>query len=321
MSGKLISIILPVYNNEETLKRCLDSIVGQKFEDFELIVINNGSTDTSAVLCDSYAEKDSRLWVVHIVHDETAAAWNKGLELATGRYLFFMEPADYIENGIFEKIAGQLLRDFDVIFLKATEIRPDDSVRPIPSFDKLAGLSHDEVLQIFSRRLPDRVWDKFIRSEILAKNSIWFATGGMWEDADFCMTLYLHAKIYGVLSGINCYCRRPVQDTRQHQEWCERIILTLSKWTRDADLLYPEHVAVIHHWMAAIYCDELMPRYGQLPREEQKEFKAGIHDFQWLLDIRNNRSDQFTKKLYNKLGPWATSRLMSKTRKPRTEGK
>lgn len=92
------SIIVPVYNAESTLQRCVDSILAQTFEDFELILINDGSKDQSGDICDEYAAKDSRVKTVHKTNGGVSSARNAGLRIAQGEYIAFIDSDDYIDN-------------------------------------------------------------------------------------------------------------------------------------------------------------------------------------------------------------------------------
>lgn len=92
----LLSIITPVYNVESYLDRCLQSILSQSFCEFELILIDDGSTDKSASMCDEWAAKDDRILVIHQMNGGVSAARNAGLEVVKGKYLTFVDPDDFI---------------------------------------------------------------------------------------------------------------------------------------------------------------------------------------------------------------------------------
>lgn len=97
-----ISIIVPVYNVEKYLDRCIKSILGQTFRDFEVILINDGSTDNSANICDRYSKKDERIKVIHKNNEGVSKARNLGIKLARGNYLVFVDSDDWIENDFLE---------------------------------------------------------------------------------------------------------------------------------------------------------------------------------------------------------------------------
>ena len=97
-----LSIIVPVYKVEEYLPKCIDSILAQTFNDFELILIDDGSPDRCGEICDEYAAKDSRIKVIHQKNQGVSAARNAGLDIATGTYLGFVDSDDWIESEMYE---------------------------------------------------------------------------------------------------------------------------------------------------------------------------------------------------------------------------
>jgi Glycosyltransferases involved in cell wall biogenesis len=97
-----ISIVVPVYNVERYLNRCISSILKQTFTDFELILIDDGSKDYSASICDEYKEKDSRIKVIHQENAGLSAARNKGIEVSNGKYITFIDSDDFIHPNMLE---------------------------------------------------------------------------------------------------------------------------------------------------------------------------------------------------------------------------
>ena len=99
-----ISVIIPVYNVSDYLKRCISSIINQTYKDLEIIIIDDGSTDESSKICDEFANSDSRVVVFHLKNNGAAAARNYGIKKATGEYLFFVDGDDFIENDTIESL-------------------------------------------------------------------------------------------------------------------------------------------------------------------------------------------------------------------------
>src|SRR5690625_2953673 len=99
-----ISIIVPVYNLEAHLGKCLNSILNQTFTDFEVIIVNDGSTDKSGAICDEYVTKDKRIKVVHQGKKGVSAARNAGIKRATGDFIGFVDGDDYIDKRMYEKL-------------------------------------------------------------------------------------------------------------------------------------------------------------------------------------------------------------------------
>lgn len=96
------SIIIPVYNQERFIRQCLDSIVTQTVKDFEVIIIDDGSTDKSGAICDEYARKDSRITVIHKDNEGVSIARNKGLDIAKGKWVSFVDSDDFVEPDYLE---------------------------------------------------------------------------------------------------------------------------------------------------------------------------------------------------------------------------
>lgn len=99
-----VSVIVPVYNAEKYLAKCVDSILAQTLRDIEVILVDDGSTDTSPAICDAYVEKDSRVQVIHKANGRAASARNAGLKLAQGEYIAFVDSDDWISPDMYENM-------------------------------------------------------------------------------------------------------------------------------------------------------------------------------------------------------------------------
>ena len=98
----LISIVVPVYNAEKTLEKCLDSILCQTYHCLEIILVNDGSTDSSGNICDDYATKDNRIQVIHKQNGGVSSARNVGIDAASGDYIGFVDSDDWIDPRMYE---------------------------------------------------------------------------------------------------------------------------------------------------------------------------------------------------------------------------
>lgn len=104
MDEKLITIIVPVYNIEEYLPRCIESILAQTYRNLELILVDDGSSDKSGAICDEYAKKDARIRVLHKENGGSSSARNAGISQAKGQYIGFVDSDDFIENDMYKKM-------------------------------------------------------------------------------------------------------------------------------------------------------------------------------------------------------------------------
>lgn len=114
----LISIIIPVYNTEKYIRRCIDSVIAQSYSDWELILVDDGSTDGSGKICDEYAESDERIRVYHKTNGGVSSARNVGLDNATGEWVTFVDSDDWVEATYLQEIYNNCC-DTDVLFFSA----------------------------------------------------------------------------------------------------------------------------------------------------------------------------------------------------------
>ena len=127
-----ISVIIPVYNTEKFLHRCIDSVLAQTYTDFELLLIDDGSKDSSGTICDEYAEKDSRVRVFHKENGGVSSARNLGLDNAQGEWVTFVDSDDYIEENFLKSFEGNL--DADLVVGNMIEKGPQGNLlKNIPS--------------------------------------------------------------------------------------------------------------------------------------------------------------------------------------------
>lgn len=106
----IISVIIPVYNSEKYLKRCVDSILAQTYQNLEILLIDDGSTDNSALICDEYAKKDYRIKAIHKINQGTGPTRQYGIEHCKGEYVAFVDNDDYITPDMYEKMMTAIER-------------------------------------------------------------------------------------------------------------------------------------------------------------------------------------------------------------------
>ena len=99
-----VSVIVPVYNVEKYLKQCLDSIVDQTLEDLEIVLVDDGSVDSSGTICDEYAKEHSNIRVIHKLNGGLGSARNEGMRKARGKYIGFVDSDDYVSEKMYETL-------------------------------------------------------------------------------------------------------------------------------------------------------------------------------------------------------------------------
>ena len=198
-----ISIIVPVYNVEKYLPDCLDSLVGQTHKNIEIIVVNDGSTDNSQDIIDSYAAEDSRVVSLIKPNGGLSDARNFGMEHATGEYIGFVDGDDYVETKIYEKMYAKALEDnSDVVECNLFHNYPD-------KYDVEIGREiYDKHEMIRVGRSV--VWNKIYRRDWLKDSGVKFSVGMIHEDVEFYVKLvpYIRKISYIEDAGIHYVFRR-----------------------------------------------------------------------------------------------------------------
>ena len=175
-----ISVIVPIYNAEKYLHRCIDSILSQSFKDFEVLLIDDGSTDNSGKICNNYAAKDARIRVFHKKNGGVSTARELGVQQAKGEYSIHVDADDWIECHMLEKMYRKAKQEqLDMLI---ADFYHDDKGKSI--YIKQSGLSTypDSVLKdILQNKLFGSLWHKLIRHNLYKEKNIHFI-----ENINYC---------------------------------------------------------------------------------------------------------------------------------------
>ena len=184
MTQPLISVIVPVYNVEKYLNKCVDSIVNQTYTHLEIILVDDGSPDNCPVICDEWAKKDSRIRVIHKENGGLSSARNAGLDIMTGILVGLVDSDDYILPDMYEKLYNAMTEnDADMSICSFFTIDVSGNISPYKSAmpKALKLISRDEAFNIYTDALEyDVAWTKLYKSEIF--NEIRFPEGHKHED-------------------------------------------------------------------------------------------------------------------------------------------
>lgn len=210
----MVSIIVPVYNTEQYVRRCIDSIVNQEYTDFELLLIDDGSKDSSGAICDEYAKNDSRVKVIHKKNSGVSDSRNCALDMAKGKYIQFLDSDDWITP------------DATRLFVRSAEEYDCDMV--ISDFYRVSGdrlsvkgdIEEDGVLtqEEFATHMMDNpadfyygvLWNKLYKREIIEKHHLRMNKEINWcEDFIFNLEYTIYAKVFYALNApIYYYVKR-----------------------------------------------------------------------------------------------------------------
>lgn len=212
-----LSIVVPIYKVERYLFKCLDSIVNQTFTDMEIILIDDGSPDNCGKICDEYAQKDSRIIVIHKNNEGLCAARNEGIRKATGKWIAFVDSDDWCETDYYENLFCELNnREVDVFMAGGHYLEYEE--QQVPKYNFRNPFYYDERKDLdflMAKVLAPQCgtngdvyaasagspWDKLYRSEFIKANNLWFDEDSKaWEDLLF--NFYVFDKAKTVAGGV-----------------------------------------------------------------------------------------------------------------------
>ena len=245
----MISIIIPVYNAEKYLQRCIDSIIAQTYTDWEAILVNDGSKDGSRAICEEYVAKDSRISLIDKQNGGPSSARNAGLEQARGGYVYFMDADDWVEtkfldNFVRNAYATKRLRyetqseiatktidePYDIIFQGFVREFPDGKVEKSFAMDAdTSVMSKEEIIcRLYKEHVYGWSWCKLFRREIIERHHIRFDESlRLWEDELFTSEFQKYAgRVRTVKSHLYHYMYYPNSLMQTNNTYLKRLFLS-----------------------------------------------------------------------------------------------
>lgn len=208
----LVSVIVPIYNVEKYLSQCLDSVLQQSYSNLEIILVDDGSPDSSGDICDKYALTDSRIKVIHKQNGGVSSARNTGMYASTGEWLYFIDPDDWIESNALELAINRVLVDkTDMCFFNYTEIYDKGSI-PKKSLSTNQSLFMDlkniNVLKTFFSGMGN-CWNFIVRSELIVEEIKFSEQLKIYEDVIFKFQIYGKIESFSYIQN-NLYNYRKI---------------------------------------------------------------------------------------------------------------
>ena len=218
----LISLIIPVYNVEPYLSSCLDSIINQSYQNLEIILVNDGSTDGSRFLCEQYKQKDSRIILINQKNQGLSSARNTGINSATGKYLSFIDSDDEVKKDYVKKLYSALKKS-------SANISVCGYNETVPKLETLSGTAATVRLLTHQENLDLLAWNKLYKKDLFVKNKIFYPVGKVHEDNLTTYKLYSKAeKVAFVPESLYVYRERKGSITKNSQKEAHLKIRELS---------------------------------------------------------------------------------------------
>jgi len=191
----LVSIVVPVYNVENYLQRCLDSIIGQTFQHIEIIVVNDGSTDTSLEILKHYAQREPRITLIDQSNQGLSGARNSGIKTAQGEYILFVDSDDIIEPSLVEECLQLIKKEqSDIIVYGYKKVKEDMSLIAQPYLENRTLDRAEALYELLSLNISPMACNKFIRTDLLKNNRISFPVAKLHEDVGTMYKIFWSAK-------------------------------------------------------------------------------------------------------------------------------
>lgn len=320
--SSLLSVIIPIYNTNKYLAKCIDSVINQSYTNLEIILIDDGSTDNSLEICNKYKEIDPRIHVIHKVNGGLSDARNTGVSACKGDYLIFLDSDDYwLKDDFIEKAIPK--NDEDVAFfghsiLVDSIIKEDNFVYSLNNYYP-NGCSFVEDILEKNHVFYWYAWRYIIKTSLWKNNDISFPVGEKYEDsATMYKPLLLANKV--LVYKDNCYCYVIRSDSISNVPKLDSYIDHLNV-IKKAIVNISEEIGVNSRIKEALY-DNFTASYVAILNEltllcdkDQEKLLNILNDNKYLLGYIKHGKQLFAKIFINVLGIKNTSLLLSLRRK------
>lgn len=220
MNKTIVSIVVPVYNVENYLKKCVDSLRKQTYTNLEIILVNDGSPDNSPAMCDAYSKEDPRIRVIHKENGGLSDARNVGIEASTGDYLMFLDSDDYVEKNLVEKALETIMdnnTDLVIWGYYADYLNEEQALIKSIKFEGVNGTYTSEDFNEIEASneligLLGYAWNKLYKTELIKKNNTKFPKNiSLVEDIIFNSKVLVNAKSINFIGDcLVHYMQRPM---------------------------------------------------------------------------------------------------------------
>jgi glycosyltransferase involved in cell wall biosynthesis len=223
----LISVIVPVYNSEQNLSKCIESLIVQTYEDIQIILVNDGSKDASLEVCRYYKKKDLRINIVNKENGGVGSARNFGIKKAYGTYICFVDADDYVKPDFVENLYGLTKKyQAELAICGFTELKNGEIISETRGDIQI--MTQAEAMENLLKQTSFRgyVWNKMFAIDIIKKNNVYFDESlAVWEDVLFVFTYikYIRKIAYNPISMYNyVFWESSTSHQRDHLEVVER---------------------------------------------------------------------------------------------------
>lgn len=299
---KRISIIIPIFNTDKYLRQCVNSILKQKFKDYEIILVDDGSNDESPKICEHYSKRYNFITTIHKENGGLSDARNTGLKYSKGQYILFIDSDDYIFDGALDSIIKILDEkpDVDIIFLEAVKLFEDGRIIPLNDGyykEAIFMKQQKEVLKHISRlyKFPGSACTKLVKRKLIEQHKLYFEKDQLSEDVDWTVRVLMAAQTFNYCDSYYYYYRQNRKESitnSQIQKNIHCLLYIINKWVKNNlkhnyENQFQEY---INAYMAYEYLIVIL-MYGKLSKKDKKMYINEIKSLKWIL--RSNKTIKF----------------------------
>lgn len=317
----LVSVIIPVYNVEEFLRECVDSVINQTYKNLEIILVNDGSTDLSGKICDEYVEKDERISVIHQKNGGLSVARNTGLSETNGDYVYFLDSDDYIADNALETLVEIAEKDnSDIVFFDAVSFADTDDFEVSQNYIRKNKYKTDNGYAVFSALTNNKEYHSavpllFINREFLLKSGISFIRGILYEDMVFTYQLFCKASAVSQCKDALYYRRyrknsiMTSSKSKNHFTSCVAVFKKNSEFTKE---LTQTDISAAQKYVCRCAFN-VFNVYEKLNKADKKDCRNILKNFKKDVLDNNTSGDKALKmRCYGKLF-WFIYKIFNKT--------
>ncbi|MBQ4562271.1 MAG: glycosyltransferase [Clostridia bacterium] len=326
-NGILLSFILPIYNVEDCLGECIESILVQITEECEIILVDDGATDSSGEICDRYSEKHSAIRVVHKENGGLSSARNAGLQIASGKYVSFVDSDDMISSDCVSQILEWIKNEgTDLCFMQVIKFYPDGTEMDLGEGivrTELRGKDKKSAVEYLASRpkYPGSAWAKLFRREFLLKNDLHFPYDRRYsEDLGFILDSIVSAESIDALDfpfyRYRLKRKGSITNNLSSRNFYDLITFideSLEKLTVDKKA--KDDISRIAMGFVAYEYSTLIYLYNLIRKEDKKDAMKKLRQYKWILKYRSNKMSKLVFIVSRFCGIRMTAFLLKKYRK------
>lgn len=326
-SALLLSFVIPVYNVERYLEECVESILCQNTESFQIVLVDDGSTDASREICDRYAARYSNIQVIHKANGGLSSARNAGIAAAEGKYVTVVDSDDKICSGsVAELLHWIQTENADLCFLHADRLFPNNELMDLNEEivrSELHGKSKEAAIRHLATRpkYPGCAWAKLYRRSFLNDHDLHFPYDTRYsEDLGFVRDCILCADSFDVLDVPFYLYRQSRQGSITNKKSAKSFYDLLLFVTESVDKLTVNkkpinEISRFAMSFAAYEYAALLHLYHKIPKADKKQALEKMAAYRWVLRFANNKRIKAVSLLCNLFGMRFTAFLAVKYRK------